>query len=169
MLNKIKILSNTLFFNVKLLMESCKNLSSNKYSCLKFSKNTEAFMKNRELIEAARNDKMLIKLEGDFYSGEVSSALLAENGKIYTGICIDLPCGLGFCAEASAIASMLKDGISKIESIVAIRDEGKIITPCGRCREMIVQLNSKNFDTEIILSEDSTISLKDLLPSHWLF
>jgi cytidine deaminase len=39
------------------------------------------------------------KLSSDATAGGVAAALLTENGNIYTGVCIDLACSLGFCAE----------------------------------------------------------------------
>ncbi len=35
------------------------------------------------------------------------AALLANDGKVFTGANIDLWCGIGFCAEHSAIADMV--------------------------------------------------------------
>jgi len=49
-----------------------------------------------------------MKLRGDFSSGDAGCAILSGSGRVYTGVCIDLACGLGFCAEASAVADMLK-------------------------------------------------------------
>jgi cytidine deaminase len=40
-------------------------------------------------------------------------------GNIYTGICIDLGCGLGFCAEVAAIAQMLTHRETRIDEVVA--------------------------------------------------
>jgi hypothetical protein len=41
-------------------------------------------------------------------SGGVAAAILTASGAVYTGICIDARCGMGFCAEHSAVAEMLK-------------------------------------------------------------
>ncbi|MCI5121794.1 MAG: cytidine deaminase [Candidatus Electrothrix sp. AUS4] len=97
----------------------------------------------------------------------VACALLAANGKIYEGVCIHLSCGLGFCAEAATIANMLKDGETVIKQIVAVSEED-ILSPCGRCREMMVQVSAKNFETEVILAESRGVRLRELLPEHWL-
>jgi cytidine deaminase len=74
---------------------------------------------------------------------------------------------LGFCAEVCAIADMIKNGETQIELIVAAGPEGKIITPCGRCRELMFQINRKNEHAKIMLSDDETISLQKLLPHPW--
>ena len=65
--------------------------------------------------------------------GVVAAALLTDQGNVYTGLNIDVPCSMGFCAEHAAIASMITAGESRIEKIVAVRYEKGIIPPCGRC------------------------------------
>lgn len=103
----------------------------------------------------------------DMSAATVGCALLAANGQIYEGVCIDLSCGLGFCAEAAAIANMIKGGETRIQKIVAV-STNSILSPCGRCREMMIQVNQSNGDTDVILSESRTVKLSSLLPEHWL-
>ena len=102
--------------------------------------------------------------------GGVSAALLTKEGKIYTGICIEVVCGLGFCAEHSAIAEMLKNGESQIVEILAIKESrgNATISPCGRCRELMLQINPENKNTIIHLPKKKTTTLDTLLPLHWL-
>ena len=45
-------------------------------------------------------------------AGDVSAAILTNNGNIYTGVCIDTSCWLGMCAERNAIANMTTNGES---------------------------------------------------------
>jgi cytidine deaminase len=97
----------------------------------------------------------------------VGAALETESGKIYTGINLDLACGIGFCAEHSAVAEMLKARETVVKRIVAVNEE-RIVAPCGRCREMLVQVDPRNLDCEVLLPEDASASLRDLLPNAWL-
>ncbi len=75
-------------------------------------------------------------------AGGVAAALETQAGHVYTGINLDLACGIGFCAEHSAVAEMLKARETAIRRIVAIDDEG-VLAPCGRCRELIVQIDRR--------------------------
>jgi cytidine deaminase len=120
-----------------------------------------------KLIDAARSVCGEFGLEDDFKAAFVGAAVRTAGGNIYTGVCIDLACGLGFCAEVSAIAEMLKNRETWITDVVAVTDEG-ILPPCGRCREMILQLDRRNFDCRVILGEDKATTLRQLLPNHWL-
>lgn len=100
-------------------------------------------------------------------AGSAGAALITKSGRLYTGICIDLACGIGFCAEHAAIAEMLKNRETQIEMIVAVSKD-KILAPCGRCREMMLQINKENMNTKVILPEKRTILLKELLPESWI-
>ena len=125
-------------------------------------------MNNETLINIARKNVHPITLSmPDLSAATVGCAILAKNGSIYEGVCIDLSCGLGFCAEAAAMAAMIKDGETEIEKIVAV-SEDSVLSPCGRCREMMVQVNRANLDCDVVLDDAHTVKLKELIPYHWM-
>lgn len=103
----------------------------------------------------------------DMSAATVAAALRTKAGNTYTGVCIHVSCGIGFCAEHAAIAEMIKSRETEIQMIVAVSEQG-ILPPCGRCRELMVQVNKNNFDTRVILAGDRVVSLRHLLPDHWL-
>lgn len=119
-----------------------------------------------ELIAAAETVYGTRRLTDDSECGSVAAALITDKGNIYRGICLDTPCSLGFCAEQAAIASMLTAGENRIEAIVAVTEDGCILPPCGRCRELMYQVNHENISTQIFLEEGSA-TLRDLLPRVW--
>ena len=98
--------------------------------------------------------------------GHVACALLTSNGNVYTGVSINAKCGIGFCAEHSAIADMLKAGESKISKIVS-SSESSVVVSCGRCLEFIRQLDEDNVNTKILLSTGETKTVGELLPVRW--
>ena len=94
-----------------------------------------------------------------------------QAGNVFTGVCIDAPSGLGFCAEHTAIAAMITAGERRIARIVAVWREGEgadtyVLSPCGRCRQFIYQTDKGNLDTEVVLGPDRTAPLRELLPLH---
>jgi cytidine deaminase len=119
------------------------------------------------LVKAARAVRQEFHLSHDFTAGSVGAALQTRSGRIYTGVCLDVSCGLGFCAEQAAVAEMLKNRESEIIAVVAVGESG-VLPPCGRCRELIAQINAKNMDAAVALSEDRLVTLRELLPEHWL-
>ena len=100
--------------------------------------------------------------------GGVGSALRTSSGAIHLGVCIDAASGIGFCAEHAAIASMITSGESRIESIMAVNWDGGILSPCGRCRELIYQVDPGNAETRVLLPNDRVTTVRALLPDHWL-
>ena len=102
-------------------------------------------------------------------AGGVAAALLSAGGNIYVGVCIDTASSLGMCAERSAIAAMLTHGESRIEKIVAVMPDGNVGSPCGACREFMMQLDKDSGNIEILLDKDTknTVFLRDLLPDWW--
>ena len=118
------------------------------------------------LTQIARQTLNPRQLTEDSSAGSVAAALITDQGNVYTGVCIDTPCSMGFCAEHAAIAAMITAGESRIEKIVAVNDEAGIVAPCGRCREFMYQINPDNYSTQILL-RSGIVTLEELLPHVW--
>lgn len=101
--------------------------------------------------------------------GGVSAAILTKSGKIYVGICIDTASSLGMCAERNAIANMLTNGETEIDKVLVIAPDGKACSPCGACREFMMQLSKDSGEIEIITDFETceTVRLKELIPDWW--
>lgn len=100
-------------------------------------------------------------------SGSVGAAILSESGNVFTGVCIDTACSMGFCAEHAAAAAMITAGENLVLKMIAVGSDGRIMPPCGRCREFISQLHSENLNTEVMVQEGVIVSIKELLPHDW--
>lgn len=128
-------------------------------------------MTNEELIaHAAAVLKPHTTVDGRLM-GDVAATLLTDGGNVYSGVCIDTGSGTGFCAEHAAIAAMVTAGEYRIARIVAVwRNEQtgmlSVLPPCGRCREFIRQFDPANLKTEVVLGNDTSRPLKELLPYH---
>jgi cytidine deaminase len=122
-------------------------------------------LSNYEMIKKAKS----VLHPRDLYlgnrCGDVACALLSAGGNLYLGVCIEIGSGIGFCAEHSAIAAMITAGESRIARIVAVVGEGTVLAPCGRCRELMYEIDGANLaTTDVILGENYTVKLKELLP-----
>ncbi len=127
---------------------------------------------DKELIEDA--NKIIIKSRQVklIDTGDVGSALTTSKDNIFRGVSLGFYCGIGSCGEYQAIGSMISNGEKEIKTIVAVwynekTKKYKIIPPCGKCREMILQACKKNKNTEVIISKSKKIKLKELLPYAW--
>lgn len=128
-------------------------------------------MEFEELVKTAQNTLSPRKLSNNAEAGGVAAAILSRNGNVYTGVCIDTSCSMGFCAEHAAAAAMVAAGESQIVKIVAVNWDGVVLSPCGRCREFMMQLHHENRNAEVMIrteeGEEKVVLLKELLPYRW--
>lgn len=124
-----------------------------------------------ELYNAAKKVLNPRKVSSIIEAGGVSAAIETESGKIYVGVCVDNACSLGICAERNAIFNMITNGESRIKRVVAINWDGKVISPCGACRELMSQLMPSDYKKiEIMLDYEKCkiVTLGDLTPEWWI-
>ena len=86
-----------------------------------------------ELFTKAKSVLNLRRLSKHAEAGGVGAAILAANGKVYTGVCIDTGSSMGFCAEHAAAGAMVTEGESRVLKMVAVDWDGSVLPPCGRC------------------------------------
>ena len=120
-----------------------------------------------ELYQRAKEAINRRRLSPFVDAGGVASALISGRGNVYVGVCIETNCQMGFCAEHNAIGTMVTHGESRIQTIVAVDQDGRILAPCGRCREFIYQVHAANIGTRVLLNGDRVVTLAELLPEHW--
>ena len=120
-----------------------------------------------ELYQKAKSVINPRKLSESAEAGGVGAAILTESGNVYTGVCIDTGSSMGFCAEHAAAAAMITAGESRVSRMVAVGWDGRIMPPCGRCREFISQLHDDNLNTEVMVGEGVIVTIRELLPYSW--
>lgn len=107
-----------------------------------------------------------LRYKPDFHA--VSSALRTKSGKIFEGVHLEAYIGrVAVCAEAITIGSAVTQGDSDIDTIVAVYNTGKIVAPCGMCRELISDYAT---DAVVILEDSSGIyktPVLGLLPAKY--
>ena len=108
------------------------------------------------------------------YAHHVVCAIESEDGRLFTGFCIESCSGvMDLCAERAAALNMyMNSGQTVIKRLIAFRDEpptGISGMPCGACREFLMQLSLKNKDMEIMVDYEKreTIRLEELMPNWW--
>lgn len=99
----------------------------------------------------------------------VGSALITENGKIFTGCNIEnVSLGLSICAERVAIFKAVAEGIKDIRAIAVIGDTEEPCTPCGACRQVMIEFAP---DMKVVMANlHNKIKIKkarDLLPDSF--
>ncbi|MDE5557231.1 MAG: cytidine deaminase [Ruminococcus sp.] len=124
-----------------------------------------------QLYSSAKSVQNERRISAYVSGGEVSAAILSASGRIYTGICIDTCSTLGICAERNAVFNMITNGEHEIDKVLAIMPDGRNGTPCGACRELMVQLmpdSYKNIEIMLDYENRKTIKLGDITPEWWI-
>ncbi len=125
----------------------------------------------RDLYQAARNAIHPRVLSRFAEAGGVAAAVESASGKIYVGVCVDTACSLGICAERNAIFHMITNGESQILRVIAVNRSGKVMPPCGACRELMTQLMPDKYASiEIMLDYENgkIVTLGSLTPEWWV-
>lgn len=127
---------------------------------------TELGKEDRELIEAAKEAADRLHVD-DFH--EVAAALRTKNKRIFTGIHIEANVGFAdVCGEVAAICTAVSHGHRDFEAIVAVWGDGKgsyrLLSPCGRCREIISDFNKDMWVIVGSLKQPYKVRISDLLP-----
>ena len=122
-----------------------------------------------ELYEKAKNVRNSRDISGMISAGGVGAAILTKNHNIYIGVCIDTASSLGMCAERNAIANMITNGENEIIKLVCIDSRGNVGSPCGACREYLMQLSKNSKNIEILKNMDTKeiVTLEELIPDWW--
>lgn len=97
----------------------------------------------------------------------VGAAILAEDGKIYSGCNVENAAyPLGQCAEGGAISAMIANGANEIQAVMIASPIEDICPPCGACRQKIAEFGKP--ETQIMLltntGDITHTTLAELLP-----
>jgi cytidine deaminase len=91
------------------------------------------------LIKVAR--KAQRHAHAPFSRFRVGAALLAADGEIFMGCNIENSSySLTICAERTALFKAISEGKRKFLAIAVVSDDDRFTSPCGACRQVILDL-----------------------------
>lgn len=125
----------------------------------------------REMYKAAKKVLKPRRVSEIMETAGVAAAIESVSGKIYVGVCVDGGCTLGICAERNAIFNMLTNGEDTMKRVVAVNWDGKVLAPCGACRELMTQLmprDYRNIEVMMDYEREEIVTLGDLTPRWWI-
>ena len=121
--------------------------------------------KDFKLIEEAR--KIIVQNYKE-NQHEVGAALRTKTGNVFSAVHLEAYVGrIAVCAEAIAIGMAASAGDTDIDTIVAVNRKGKIVSPCGMCRELISDYSPQAY---VIIPGDNggeKLLIGDLLPKKY--
>jgi len=117
---------------------------------------------DRQLIQAAR-DIIAARFRQDYH--HVGAALRTRSGRGFAAVHLEANVGRGaVCAEAVALGMAAAAGDTQVDTIVAVNRHGRIVAPCGMCREL---LSDYAPDCRVILGEERAVEISALLPEKY--
>lgn len=121
-------------------------------------------METLKLIESARKAKE--KSYSPYSKFRVGAALLAGDGTVTLGTNIEnISYGLTICAERTAVFNAHLEGKTGFVAIAINSDSNEIISPCGACRQVMLEICG---NIDVIMSNDrgdiKVMKLTELLP-----
>ncbi len=133
-------------------------------------------MEENKIKELIRYALSMRKMSYTPYSHfNVGAALLAKNGKIYTGCNIE---NASFtptnCAERTAFFKAVSEGVKEFDAIAIVggpdgSDELQYCSPCGVCRQVMSEFCKDDFIVVCARSEDEyrVNTLTEVLPDRF--
>jgi cytidine deaminase len=121
---------------------------------------------DEELIERARVARE--SAHAPYSNFEVGAALLASDGRIFTGCNIENSTyGLTMCAERVAIFKAVSEGAREFVKVAIVADHLNLTPPCGCCRQMIWEFSAD--ETVVILAnltgDVQKFEIKEIFPN----
>ncbi|MBW4474628.1 MAG: cytidine deaminase [Stenomitos rutilans HA7619-LM2] len=119
-------------------------------------------LNDKKLIEEARC--IIAKRFKENYH-HVGAALRTKSGKIFSAVHLEAYVGrVAVCAEAIVIGMAAAEGDTELETIVAVDRQGRVVPPCGMCRELISDYAAS---CKVMIAEDESITINELLPRKY--
>jgi len=120
--------------------------------------------KYKKLVEAAQHAKR--NSYSPYSNFRVGAALLSKSGEIFEGCNVENSSySLTNCAERTALFKAISEGERGFTAIAISTDTEDFTTPCGACRQVIMEL-AGNIDVILVSAsgKTKTIKMKKLLP-----
>jgi cytidine deaminase len=110
----------------------------------------------------ARAKEAMLLAHVPYSNFPVGAAAWTSRGIIVEGCNIEnASFGLTLCAEVTLLANAVCREAGAVEYLVVVDRSGNTLSPCGRCRQMLVELAGPNCR---VASRGDWMSLPDLLP-----
>ncbi|MER7459803.1 cytidine deaminase [Micromonospora sp. NPDC126480] len=92
---------------------------------------------DRALVQAAT---AVAKLRCRNARHTVAAAARTADGRVFSGVNVHHEAG-GACAEVVAVGAAATQGVTELETIVAVADRGReVVPPCDGCRQLLRDL-----------------------------
>ncbi len=120
-------------------------------------------MDDKELIAAAKKYREFSY--SPYSKFKVGAAVLTKKGNVYGGCNVEnssFP--ITNCAERTAIFKAVSEGEQEIEAIALIADTPGPCSPCGACRQVMVEFKIPKIIMANLKGDVKVVTLEELMP-----
>jgi cytidine deaminase len=115
------------------------------------------------LLEAARAAAAHAYRPYSHYA--VGAAALTADGRIVAGCNVEnASLGLTLCAECGLVSALHLGGGGRLAYFTCVNGPGDIITPCGRCRQLLLEHGGRDL---VLLTPEGERTLDQMLPQSF--
>jgi cytidine deaminase len=95
----------------------------------------------------------------------VGAAALVDDGRAITGCNVEnASYGLTLCAECALVCALVGSGGGRLIACVCVDQDGQIIMPCGRCRQLLWEHAGPSL---LLMTPRGVSPLAAILPHAW--
>jgi cytidine deaminase len=97
------------------------------------------------------------------YSGyPVGAAAVVDDGRVVTGCNVEnASYGVGLCAECGLVSQLHLSGGGRLVKFLCVDGSGRLIMPCGRCRQLLHEHGGAELR---VMTPEGELSMGDVLP-----
>ncbi|SDP75976.1 cytidine deaminase [Selenomonas ruminantium] len=120
-------------------------------------------MEDKELIAAAKKYREFSY--SPYSKFKVGAAVLTKKGNVYGGCNVEnssFP--MTNCAERTAIFKAVSEGEREFEAIALIADTPEPCSPCGACRQVMVEFKIPKIIMANMKGDVQVVTLEELMP-----
>ncbi len=92
----------------------------------------------------------------------VGAAAIVDDGRVVTGCNVEnASYGVGLCAECGLVSSLAATGGGRLVAFTCVNGVGAVITPCGRCRQLLNEFGGPRL---LLETPAGILTLDQMLP-----
>ncbi len=97
-----------------------------------------------------------------YSSYPVGAAALLDDGRIISGCNVEnASYGLTLCAECVLVSQLALSGGGRIRAFSCVDGAGKILMPCGRCRQLLYEFRAPDM---VLMTVSGIRTMDEILP-----
>ncbi|MFN2490259.1 MAG: cytidine deaminase [Actinomycetota bacterium] len=92
----------------------------------------------------------------------VGAAALVDDGRTVTGCNVEnASYGLSLCAECGLVSNLVSSGGGRLVAVCCVDPDGNRLAPCGRCRQVLLEMGGPEL---LVETTEGPRSIASLLP-----